>query len=495
MSDSIIEHTRQIHSDLEKLVDVMIDDILDKKKSASHKEMILRDHRLKASSDLIVDKSKKLLGLYDDKTGSRKKELSEITGPNVFSTFYARLKATRDYHRKHPGASVKLDDSVTKPIINPNFTGEENYCKYVDMHNLYKRYTNMKVFDKCNYYSYLGKFQKLHLVKKEKKVASKEYQAYTKDTLNYLSSFFEKRHPLANIGDVKRQIEEEFETKWKSGEVLGWGKDEQKDEEVDEDAIEYAPIDLSKYNSAEQLEGLGMDCLKAELKRVGLKTGGRLQERAKRLWMLKNKTIDQISRKYRAKGHVVTATAKDLARVEFLIKMFYELLRPQIDATREYIEKKLTKTYEEIQAEREQDSDEEVEDDSDDDERQLYNPLKLPLGWDGKPIPYWLYKLHGLNIEYKCEICGNYSYWGPRSFSRHFNEWRHSYGMKCLGITNTKEFENITLIEDAITLNRKLQKLSADKAWKPEEEEEFEDKEGHVYNKKTYDDLKRQGLV
>lgn len=40
--------------------------------------------------------------------------------------------------------------------------------------------------------------------------------------------------------------------------------------------------------------------------------------------------------------------------------------------------------------------------------RYVYNPLKLPLGWDGKPIPYWLYKLHGLNMEFKCEICGNY---------------------------------------------------------------------------------------
>ena len=33
--------------------------------------------------------------------------------------------------------------------------------------------------------------------------------------------------------------------------------------------------------------------------------------------------------------------------------------------------------------------------------------IGLPLGWDGKPIPYWLYKLHGLSVEYKCEICGN----------------------------------------------------------------------------------------
>ena len=37
-----------------------------------------------------------------------------------------------------------------------------------------------------------------------------------------------------------------------------------------------------------------------------------------------------------------------------------------------------------------------------------------------QPIPYWLYKLHGLNINYNCEICGNYNYRGPKAFQRHF---------------------------------------------------------------------------
>lgn len=37
---------------------------------------------------------------------------------------------------------------------------------------------------------------------------------------------------------------------------------------------------------------------------------------------------------------------------------------------------------------------------SDDEDQQIYNPLKLPMGWDGKPIPYWLYKLHGLGQVY-----------------------------------------------------------------------------------------------
>jgi splicing factor 3A subunit 3 len=56
-------------------------------------------------------------------------------------------------------------------------------------------------------------------------------------------------------------------------------------------------------------------------------------------------------------------------------------------------------------------------DDDEEDEGRIYNPLKLPLGWDGKPIPYWLYKLHGLGVEYKCEICSDHVYQGRCVFA------------------------------------------------------------------------------
>ncbi len=52
------------------------------------------------------------------------------------------------------------------------------------------------------------------------------------------------------------------------------------------------------------------------------------------------------------------------------------------------------------------------EEEEEDEEEKIYNPLKLPLGWDGKPIPYWLYKLHGLGVEYRCEICSDAVYMG-----------------------------------------------------------------------------------
>ena len=72
--------------------------------------------------------------------------------------------------------------------------------------------------------------------------------------------------------------------------------------------------------------------------------------------------------------------------------------------------------------EREEEEEEQIsESESEDEENEIiYNPKNLPLGWDGKPIPYWLYKLHGLNINYNCEICGNYTYRGPKAFQRHF---------------------------------------------------------------------------
>lgn len=86
----------------------------------------------------------------------------------------------------------------------------------------------------------------------------------------------------------------------------------------------------------------------------------------------------------------------------------------------------------------------------DDDEERIYNPLKLPLGWDGKPIPFWLYKLHGLGVEYTCEICSNFTYRGRKNFERHFQEARHSFGMRALGLPNTKHFHEITKIADAV---------------------------------------------
>ena len=128
-------------------------------------------------------------------------------------------------------------------------------------------------------------------------------------------------------------------------------------------------------------------------------------------------------------------------------------------------------------------------------EERIYNPLKLPLDWDGKPIPYWLWKLHGLGTDYPCEICGNYTYKGRRAFDVHFTEWRHANAMKCLGIPYSRPFFQISRIDEVQALWEQIRAQSKAERFKPEAMEEFEDQQGNVYNRKTYEDLRKQGLL
>jgi len=67
--------------------------------------------------------------------------------------------------------------------------------------------------------------------------------------------------------------------------------------------------------------------------------------------------------------------------------------------------------------------------------------------------------------------------------------------MRCLGVPNTAHFANVTLIEDAIALWQKIKSGKEVERWRPEMEEEFEDSSGNVVTKKTFEDLRRQGLL
>lgn len=125
--------------------------------------------------------------------------------------------------------------------------------------------------------------------------------------------------------------------------------------------------------------------------------------------------------------------------------------------------------------------------DDDDDEDKIYNPLKLPLAWDGKPIPYWLYKLHGLGVEYQCEICGNHTYMGRRAFDKHFSEATHIHGLRCLGITsNFNLFREITSIDQAIQLWNSLEAERKKERDARDNVVQMEDAEGNVMPERIY---------
>lgn len=61
------------------------------------------------------------------------------------------------------------------------------------------------------------------------------------------------------------------------------------------------PLNFDEYNSAAEMEVLGMEMLKSELQTRGLKCGGTLQERAARLFLLKTTPLEKLPKKLFAK--------------------------------------------------------------------------------------------------------------------------------------------------------------------------------------------------
>jgi splicing factor 3A subunit 3 len=493
--------------------------LLDDKPKA-HRDRVLQNHRVSVLLDRVVERSEAVAAIDGDQDGLMKAELDSMKGDAAFTSFYERLGDLRDFHRRYPDAQVQHQPDPTAEDLQPTvqFSGEEMFGKYLDLHQFFERSCNMPQFERMDYVSFLGRFSSFEAIAPA--LRNKTYLRYLSDLKQYLVGFYRRTQPLVDLDDVLAEDLERFGARW--------------DEEQKQLASPEASVDLSAVSSASELERLGLDGLKQALQAMGLKCGGTLAQRAARLFSVKGVPRDKISPKLLAKGQAsvsapggggggaaATAAAaaanKDaagssgghaqqkslhrrVAEAESQIRKLCELLAEVIENTARQVQVKQTRTHEELEAEA-QEEEEGVDDimlddaDGSEEDEPLYNPLNLPLGWDGKPIPYWLYKLHGLGVEYKCEICGNFSYWGRRAFDRHFQEWRHAHGMRCLKIPNTKHFHDITLIEDAINLYAKIKDSLGSEAWQPETGEEMEDSLGNVLDRKTYEDLLRQDLL
>ncbi|CAF2058505.1 hypothetical protein Bca4012_099501 [Brassica carinata] len=84
--------------------------------------------------------------------------------------------------------------------------------------------------------------------------------------------------------------------------------------------------------------------------------------------------------------------------------------------------------------------------------------------------PHWLKNLRELQHEFKCEICGNRRYKGRRGFKMHFKEAQHQRGMRLLGIPSTNSLKEITTIDEAEELWRRIKRQGMC-IWRPELEE------------------------
>lgn len=130
---------------------------------------------------------------------------------------------------------------------------------------------------------------------------------------------------------------------------------------------------------------------------------------------------DGVSAAQPSKEQAHRSRIESSARLTYLVTSLLAEILTTLGDTKSNVERRFSLTAKEREAELEEKAAvpvqatanaDNVDAAEEEEEERIYNPLKLPLGWDGKPIPYWLYKLHGLGVEYRCEICSDHVYMG-----------------------------------------------------------------------------------
>ncbi|KAJ9109723.1 hypothetical protein QFC19_001953 [Naganishia cerealis] len=533
--ESIIELQRQEHEEVERYEQALAD-VLNKPVTGRRAEL-RNQHKALDVLNRISDRQRLLKTQYDDADGwvttrtngtidlsLRAAEIDVLSVPaasNVpggnpqddLSEFYTRFNHIKKVHQDRQAAGntqepelrtflrsleelvksdglerVTLEDGEEEVIdpLDTMFTGEESMGRYLDLYIPHTQFVNLKSARRLTYMQYLNMLSKglVGEAVDQKEKESAAYLDYVQTLNTYLQDFLRRTHPLdrGTVEAALKPVEEGFEKEWKEGKVDGWQRKTATTSQANGDA---ANGEDGIWCAACQKQYAKQTVYDAHLtSKKHIKAAEKLSANGDAVASKPASTADTTSN-----HHSSTSTSK--AHAAALLTRLTEtlLLLPPIPAlindTQQNIERKSALTAREREQEVEDAMEEtkavadDVAEDEEDDGR-IYNPLKLPLGWDGKPIPYWLYKLHGLGVEYKCEICSDYVYMGRKAFDRHFQESRHAFGMRALGLPNTKHFHEITKIADALALAERLKREGRQEQNQAERTEEFEDAEGNV---------------
>lgn len=434
-----------------------------------------------------------MLEIYNDADGVREKELQSLSTGDQFEEFYKQLDEIKDFHKRYPNEpseNLELaykqqqagEGDVSATEVDNMFTGEESFGQYLDLIALHEQYLNLPGIKRLPYVQYLDVFDVFvppTLNTKRKDKLSDKYFRYVSELAGYLESFIKRVRPLQDLPVTFASFEEDFDKQWAAKEVPGWD-------------------DATNGDGAGQGEGTWCPDCEKEFKNDNIYQNHLTGK--KHIRAAEARKASGTSEKPQAPSNGGSSLAHDLkeraiAEREHRVRCLTNELKQERQDTRANVERRQGMTererqieYDALMAEPEPQGDGQGGDQPDEnDAEKIYNPLKLPLGWDGKPIPFWLYKLHGLGVEYPCEICGNYIYMGRRAYDKHFSEARHVYGLKCLGITtNTNLFREINRIDQATSLWEKLEGDRKKDRDSRDNVVQMEDAEGNVMPERIY---------
>ena len=547
MSVFVAEQIRSSHALIEQLQEACTLHLIKAADVAlAPMDRLAHEHEAKRLIEEMKQQMRVTLALYTDDSALMTQQLADIAGDSTWTSFYDTLATLRlQANKLPPTAQPSLPASHIPTSALPAFTAEETNGRHVDLHACHALYLDLPFHTRADYIEYLQTFTAFHTIPRDRKVKSfhsAAYALYLAQLLAYWRKYGQRLYPLVQWAEseggtdgdsVEGEMRREFEIEWSERRVKGWFDDsseptvrrvdERKELKVAADETKEVKVEERKEQPVSDGASDPLYCLAC--KKQFAKQTVYAAHLSGRKHIKAQQEVDALSASSSAASAAVAAQRQqlhDMGATEYCIQQYALLMAVQLQDTIAFQQHKLTLTPAELQQEMKDTLQSTTRpastalilassvsngvtsivsnggsgmSDDDDLPPSLANPKHLPLGADGKPIPYWVYKLQGLNQWFECEVCGDYKYRGRKEYTEHFSQWRHAWGMKCIGCPNARELWGVTRIDEVKALWDKMSQQEAGKGWKEEEEVEMEDSEGNVFNKKTYLELQRQGLI
>jgi splicing factor 3A subunit 3 len=222
----------------------------------------------------------------------------------------------------------------------------------------------LRIDDYLSFLSYFDQFDRIPISLKK----ATNYKEYIRSILDYLKRFFIKTHPLCDMNAIQDTIDNDFFASWDDGTVPGYQQILNKIRENEDKSSLYClacqKLFTNEYVYEHHKQG------KNHIKNVA-KNSDKIEINNLNL------SLNEISTKEEE-------DLRELAYFEFQIVRFKSLLYDIFENTKNLIRKKQSMNLEEIENDVMVDGELDQIEFNDEDEKKVYNPKNVPLGWDGK---------------------------------------------------------------------------------------------------------------
>jgi splicing factor 3A subunit 3 len=398
-----------------------------------------------------------------------KKTIHNFENPSNLISNYRRQPIKKIKHKLEKAEKLNFLSSFTSDLkLNVLFTSSEKSGTQLDLKILFTEWLSLP---RCKSYSPVEipkyKVYLKDIIKRDGniKIDSIEYMNYLQNLQTYLENYIRHAYPLIS----KTNSQGTLEFKHSNNFCLVCNKQFAKDTVYDIHLKGKKHINAQKRNSR---------ILEIESNIVSI-----LENQLQTQWQ---KTINELERL-----DLLTVRERELEKLNNIESEISGELAP----LSLFYDRILRETLINAEGTLENNEDGDDEDDDQDDEK-LYNPLNLPIGPDGRPMPFWLYKIKGLSHEFKCEICDNEVFRGRSAYNKHFKSSKHLDGLKKLGVVSDFiNFKDLSTTKEVLQLLETIQKKKREEAQFADEAQQVEDDQGNAMSKKVYDQLKKQGLL